>query len=92
MKKNRITVMLSAKSDGTKLKPFVLLERKRPLKELEHFKTKLELVYCGKSWMDDDLTTEYLKRVSIFKRNVFNFKVYFCDTFFQISALCRLLG
>ena len=32
--KNRLTVLLSAKGDGTKLKPYILLQRKRRVPEL----------------------------------------------------------
>ena len=32
--KNRLTVLLSAKGDSTKLKPYILLPRKRPMPEL----------------------------------------------------------
>lgn len=61
--KERITVMLSAKADGTKMKPFVLLDRKRAIKELDRFKSKLHLEYAGKSWMDEVLTIKYLKTI-----------------------------
>ena len=61
--KQRLTVLLTARADGRKLRPFVLLPRKRPLRQLEKFKNKLEIVYCGISWMDDALTATYLEKI-----------------------------
>lgn len=56
--------MLTAKDDGYKCLPFVLLPRKRADATIvEKFKNKLILAWAGKTWMDDDLTSEYLKRV-----------------------------
>ncbi|KAL7077181.1 hypothetical protein ACQ4LE_003841 [Meloidogyne hapla] len=59
--KTHITVMLTARTDGFKLRPFILLPRKRPIPEIEkRFKNKLILVWCGRNWMDDELTSKYL--------------------------------
>jgi hypothetical protein len=56
--------MLTAKSDGTKCRPFVLLMRKRPDKKIvEDFGNKLHLIWAGKGWMDDALTSDYLDKV-----------------------------
>ncbi|CAK5032687.1 unnamed protein product [Meloidogyne enterolobii] len=56
--------MLTARSDGFKLPPFVLLPRKRPIPEIEKlFKNKLKLVWCGKNWMDNELISKYLEEV-----------------------------
>ena len=63
-KKARVTVLLTARSDGFKLPPFVLLPRKRPVPEIEkRFKNKLVLAWCGKSWMDNELTAKYLDEI-----------------------------
>uniref|UniRef100_A0A915EAW7 Uncharacterized protein n=1 Tax=Ditylenchus dipsaci TaxID=166011 RepID=A0A915EAW7_9BILA len=66
--KARITVMLTARSVGKKLKPFVLLPRKRMDKEakavVEKYKSKLELSWKGTVWMYDDLTSDYLDKIS----------------------------
>uniref|UniRef100_A0A915CNN4 DDE-1 domain-containing protein n=1 Tax=Ditylenchus dipsaci TaxID=166011 RepID=A0A915CNN4_9BILA len=62
--KARITVMLTARSDGKKMKPLVLLPRVRPDKNVvKQFSQKLFLVWAGKIWMDDSLTAEFLNRV-----------------------------
>ena len=58
-----LTIMLTAKADGTKLGPFVLLNRKRPIKELEQFRGQLIIKYEGTNWMNDDLTEMYIKEV-----------------------------
>ena len=60
--KIRITVVLTARADGAKCKPFIVIPRKRPIKEIEQIKD-VECVYSSKSWMDDELTTDYLKRI-----------------------------
>ena len=51
--------------DGKKLKPFILMPRKRPIPEIEKQFGK-DLILCwsgGKEWMTDELTSEYLSRV-----------------------------
>ena len=55
--------MLTARSDGLKCKPFVLLNRKRQdPKIIEKCKNKLTLYWQGKIWMNDELTEDYLRR------------------------------
>ncbi len=62
--KMRVTVMLLARADGYKCKPYVLLPRKRPdPRVVEKFKSKLFLAWAGKVWMDDELTSDFLQRV-----------------------------
>ena len=57
-------MMLTARSDGYKCLPYVLLPRKRPDPAIaEKFKNKLQLAWEGTTWMNDILTTDYLKRV-----------------------------
>lgn len=61
--KSRITVVLTARSNGFKMKPFVLLPRKRPVPIIvEQFGSKLNLVWAGagNSWMNDHFTELYL--------------------------------
>ena len=60
--KLRVTVVLTAKADGTKCKPYFVVPRKRPIPNLENMKDMV-FAYCGKSWMDDQLTEDYLRRV-----------------------------
>lgn len=62
--KVHITVMLCAKADGSKCKPFVLLPRKRPVPEIvQKFSGKLVLNWAGRVWMDNSLTEEFLRRI-----------------------------
>ncbi|KAL3111253.1 hypothetical protein niasHT_014307 [Heterodera trifolii] len=61
--KARVTVILTARSDGKKLQPFVLLPKKRPIPNIiNRFKSRLHLCWCGRVWMDNELTTEYLEK------------------------------
>lgn len=61
----RITVALTASSEGRKLKPYVLVPRKRPIPGLEEkFRGKLIIVWAGgNTWMNDERMADYLKRV-----------------------------
>ena len=62
--KNRITVLLSAKGDGTKLKPYILLPRKRPMPGLvRRFGSRAVLKFEGTNWLNQCLTEDYLKFV-----------------------------
>lgn len=64
----RITVMLTARSDGYKYRPFVLLNRQRPIKEIvERFGQKLELCWRKTDWMNDECIQQYLE--TTFKKN-----------------------
>jgi hypothetical protein len=80
--KARVTVMLTGRSDGSKLKPMVLLKRKRPDKKIEEeFGKKLHLVWAGRVWMDDELTAEYLNRVlgqSLFEKRLLIWDSFRC--------------
>lgn len=62
--KVHITVMLCARANGTKCKPFVLLNRKRPVPAIvQKFAGRLVLAWAGKVWMDNELTEDFLRRV-----------------------------
>jgi hypothetical protein len=66
--KTRVTVALTATSDGTRLKPYVLVNRKRPIAGLEKKFPGLIIAgdgttWAGTTWMNDQLTKDYLKRV-----------------------------
>ena len=61
--KNRLTVQLSTKGDGTKLKSCVLLPKKRPVPKLvKKFGSKAVLVFQGTNWIKA-FTEDYLNRV-----------------------------
>ena len=67
----RITVLLTARHDGMKLHPFVLLPRKRQIPEIvKRYKNKLILSWCGRNWMDNALTTSYLTEVYFLKYRI----------------------
>jgi len=56
--------MLTARSDGIKCRPFVLLHRKKPDGQvISLFKGKLELCWKGTVWMNDVITSDYLQRI-----------------------------
>ena len=58
----RITVLLTARADGVKLPPLVLIPRIRPIAALQKFQNKLRIVYSGRaSWIDQGKTINYLK-------------------------------
>ena len=61
--KFKLTVILmTAKADGTKLPPYIVIPRKRPIKELDDLKEGCYCL-CQKSFMDNRLTEDYLHRV-----------------------------
>lgn len=58
----RITVLLAARADGKKLKPAVLIPRKRPIRVLDRFRPRLHIMYTGDtSWMDEVKLHQYLR-------------------------------
>lgn len=62
--KSRITVMLSAKGDGTKLKPYILLPRKRAMPDLvAKYGGRVDMTFEGTNWMNQELTEDYLSKV-----------------------------
>ena len=66
----RITVLLAARGNGAKVTPFVLIPRKRPIKELEKYRGQLTICYSGpQSWMNEERTSEFLK--SCIGRDIF---------------------
>jgi len=76
----RLTVLLTAREDGFKCKPYVLLPRKRSLAAVvEKFKNKLILSWSGRTWMDDCLTEEYLRKV--FGNYLFGRRLLIWDAF-----------
>jgi hypothetical protein len=78
--KLNITVLLTARSDGFKCRPFVLLARKRPIATIvDKFKNRLALSWKGKKWMDDILTEEYL--TTIFGNSLFSTRLLIWDAF-----------
>ena len=55
---------LTARSDGRKMLPYVLVKNKRPIPRIvEKFKGKLVINWAGSVWMNDDTTADYLKKI-----------------------------
>ncbi len=62
--KMRVTVCLTARSDGHKLLPYVLVKLKRPVPRIiEKFKGKLIINWAGSVWMNDTSTEDFLRKV-----------------------------
>uniref|UniRef100_A0A183BK65 HTH CENPB-type domain-containing protein n=1 Tax=Globodera pallida TaxID=36090 RepID=A0A183BK65_GLOPA len=62
--KMRITVCLTARSDGRKLMPYVLVNRKRPVpKIVQQYRGKLTINFAGSTWMNDGTTEDYLHKI-----------------------------
>lgn len=80
--KVRITVALTAKADGKKCLPFVLLNRKRVIPEIaDQFRGKLNLCWAGRVWMDDSLTETYLRQTigpQLFQKRVLIWDSFRC--------------
>ena len=62
--KNHFTVVLSAKADGTKLKPFIVFKGKgiRLNRELEKIPGVI-VRFSGNGWMNDSVTVNYLQSI-----------------------------
>ena len=60
-----VTVCLSARADGTKLKPFIVFRAaKRETKKLnEDFRHKCDVTTSSNAWMNGDLTLNWVKSV-----------------------------
>ena len=63
--KVRVSVCLTVKSDGTKLKPFIVFKgAKRDSKALnEQYKSRCVVASTSNGWMNTDLTQEFVKTV-----------------------------
>ena len=56
--------MLTASASGKRSKQFVLINRKKPIAELDkEFGQFLELCYCGGDWMNEETVLCYLEKV-----------------------------
>ena len=63
--KSKVSVCLTAKADGTKLKPFIVFPgAKRETKQLnEEFKNKCFVASSIDGWMNEDLTLDWVQGV-----------------------------
>ena len=62
--KVRVTVCLTAKADGTRMKPFIIFQgAKREVAVLnEEFKNRCVVTSSSNGWMNEELTLMYLKK------------------------------
>lgn len=94
--KNHYTVVLTAKADGTKLKPFVVFKGKgtRLLKDLTTI-PGLVVRFSPNGWMNDTLTIEYLRTIvgafSFGGNRLMVWDAYRCHISVAIKAECARL-
>lgn len=59
-----VTVLLTARADGYKCRPYVLLPRTRPDQEIvKRFQNSLQLNWCNRTFFNDEATAYYLKTI-----------------------------
>ena len=77
-----VTVMLTARSDGFKCRQYILRKNKKPIKEIIiKFKNTLHLCWAGRSFFNDDLTSEFLQKIigsSMFGKRLLAWDSYRC--------------
>ena len=62
--KLHVTVILTARTDGFKCRPYILLKNKRPIKKIvTKFKNTFRLCWASRSFFNDDLTSEFLQKI-----------------------------
>ncbi|KAI2795511.1 hypothetical protein BLOT_016477, partial [Blomia tropicalis] len=61
--KMKCSLMLTGKADGSKLKPFVVFKRKRPMPEQEKKFPGLVIGYSNNGWFNEETTNQYIDKV-----------------------------
>ena len=94
--KSHYTVVLTAKADGTKLKPFVVFKGKGThlLKDLNTI-PGIVVRFSLNGWMNDSITIEYLRLVVgvfSFARRVMVWDAYWCHVSKDVKAECGRLN
>lgn len=92
--KVRITVILTGRGDGSKMKPYIIIPRKKPISELDNM-NDVVIQYNTKSWMDDFLTEDYLKRVIgqfHFSKRLMVWDAFKCHISKSTSSVLRRMG
>ena len=77
---NKLHVMLTARSDGFKCRPYILLKNKQLIKEIK-FKNMLHLCWAGRSFLNNNLTSEFLQKIvdsSMFGKRLLAWDSYRC--------------
>ena len=78
--KSRVTVVLAAKANGSKLSPFIVFNGKRVDKGLQKV-SGVVCAYSGYGWMNEDLTHTWLNKVwgtLAFSRRLLCWDAYRC--------------
>ena len=93
--KNCFTVILTAKADGTKLKPFLVFKGKgtRLMNDLSTI-PGVVVRFNSNGWMNDSLTIEYLKTIIgsfSFTKRLMVWDAYKCHVSEAVKAECRLM-
>ena len=93
--KNNFTVILTARSDGVKMKPFVVFKGKgtRLIKELQNI-PGIVVCFSSNGWMNDPLTIEYLKSIIgtfSFEKRLLVWDAYRCHTSEAVRAETKRL-
>ena len=74
--KDHFTVVLTARADGKKMKPYIVFKGKgtRLIKQLQSI-PDVVVAFSSNGWMNDTLTTDYLKKIigQLSSANVFSF-------------------
>ena len=88
--KQHYTVILTARADGTKLKPYVVFKGKgtRHIKDLQHIPGIVVRFSCN-GWMNDSLTSDYLHiiiGVLSFNKRLLIWDAYCCHTSTAVGA------
>ena len=88
--KNHFTVVLTAKANGTKLKPFVVFKGKgtRLMKNLQRI-PGIVVRFSTNGWMNDELTVDYLRTmigVFSFSKRLLVWDAYKCHTSHTVMA------
>jgi hypothetical protein len=91
--KNHFTVVLTAKADGTKLKPFIVFKGQgtRLIKDLSTI-PGVVVRFSKNGWMNDSLTIEYLKTIIgsfTFTKRLMVWDAYKCHISEAVKAECR---
>ena len=92
--KVRISVCLSAKADGTKLKPFIVFGgAKREVEALnKEFRTRCVVASSSNAWMNEDLTVRYVETVLgkfSFARRLLAWDSFECHTMDSIKKIFK---
>ena len=82
--KDHFTVVLTARADGKKMKPFVVFKGKgtRLMKDLQNIPGVL-VTFSSNGWMNDSLTADYLQKIIgrlSFSKRLLLWDAYKCHT------------